>query len=259
MRILFLGDIVSKKGREVIRDSLDFLKDKYKPNFIIANGENSAHGKGITSKIYNELIGYGIDCLTMGNHTYAKRELIDSIETMDKLVVPENIVDRIGEGYRIFNVNNKKICVANLLGQVFMGDFMSNPFDAYAEIKRNSKADIYFVDFHGEATAEKRIFAEYFKNDVDIVVGTHTHVQTADECILNDNVAFISDVGMCGPYESVIGRNIEESIKGHVFHEKTHYETCESDPILCGVIIDINDSLNKPVNIQRIQIRPDEY
>lgn len=256
MRILFLGDIVSKKGREVIRDSLASLKSKYNPDFVIANGENSAHGKGITLKIYNELISYGINCITMGNHTYAKRELLDSIDKMDKLVVPNNIDDKVGEGYRIFDVKGKKICVSNLLGQAFMGEYMSSPFTSYEEIKSQTKADIYFVDFHAEATAEKRIFVEYFKNDVDIVVGTHTHVQTADECILYDNVAFISDVGMCGPYESIIGRNIEESIKGHVLHEKTKYETCESDPMLCGVIIDIDDRLNKPIYIERIQIRP---
>lgn len=256
MKILFLGDIVSKKGREVIRDSLASLKDKYKPDFVIANGENAAHGKGITSKIYNELLGYGIDAITMGNHTYAKRELLDSIDSMDKLIVPYNINDKVGEGYRIFEINGKKICVCNLLGQAFMGDYMTSPFEAYEEIHNNTQADIYFVDFHGEATAEKRIFVEYFKNDVDVVVGTHTHVQTADECILYDNIAFISDVGMCGPYESIIGRNIEESIKGHVLHEKTKYETCESDPMLCAVLIEFNDSTNKPVDIERIQIRP---
>ena len=256
MRILFLGDIVSKKGREVIRDSLASLKSKYKPDFIIANGENAAHGKGITSKIYNELIGYGINCITMGNHTYAKRELLDGIDNLDKLVVPNNINDKVGEGYRFFNVNGKKLCVVNLLGQAFMGDFMSDPYESFNEIKDKCRADVVFVDFHGEATAEKRLFAEYFNNDVDIVVGTHTHVQTADECILHDNLAFISDVGMCGPYESIIGRNIEESIKNHIYHEKTKYETCESDPVLCGVIIDINDITSKPINIERIQIRP---
>ena len=256
MRILFLGDIVSKKGREVIRDSLASLKQKYKPDFVIANGENSAHGKGITSKIYSELTGYGIDAITMGNHTYAKHELLDDIDKLDNLIVPNNIKDKVGNGYKVFEVNNKKICVCNLLGQAFMGDYMSSPFDSYKEIKENTKADIYFVDFHGEATAEKRIFAEFFKNDVDVVVGTHTHVQTSDECILNDNVAFITDVGMCGPYDSIIGRNIEESIKGHVYHEKTRYEVCDSDPILCGVVIDVDDITNKPIHIERIQIRP---
>lgn len=258
MRILFLGDIVGKKGREVIRDSLSSLKIKYKPDFIIANGENAAHGKGITLRIYNELLSYGINCITMGNHTYAKKELLDSIDIMTKLVVPNNINDKVGCGYRIFDVNGKKLCVCNMLGQAFMGDYMSDPYLSYEEIKNSVNADIFFVDFHAEATAEKRLFAEYFSNDIDVVIGTHTHVQTADECIIHDNLAFISDAGMCGPYDSIIGRSIEETIKSHILHEKTKYETCDSDPILCGVIVDINDSTNKPFDIQRIQIRPEE-
>lgn len=256
MKILFLGDIVGKKGREVIRDSLVSLKEKYKPDFIIANGENAAHGKGITFNIYKELINYGINCITMGNHTYAKKELFDHINEMDKLVVPCNHIDKVGEGYRIFSIKNKNVCVVNILGQAFMGEYMTSPYDAYKNIHNNTKADIYFVDFHAEATAEKRIFAEYFKNEVDIVVGTHTHIQTADEDILDDKLAFISDVGMCGPYNSIIGRDIEESIRGHVLHEKTRYEIANSDPILCAVLIEISDITNKPINISRIQIRP---
>ena len=255
MKILFLGDIVGKRGREVIRDLLSSLKEKYKPDFIIANAENAAHGKGLTFKLYNELLSYGIDAMTMGNHTYSKREIYDHIDSMDKLIVPYNINDRVGEGYRIFEVNGKKICLCNLLGQVMMGEYMSNPFEAYNEILDKTKADIYFVDFHGEATAEKRLFVEYFKDDIDVCVGTHTHIQTADEDILYEKIAFISDVGMCGPYYSIIGRNIEESMKAYLGQEKTHYETCETDPILCGVLIDFN-SINVPNDIIRIQIRP---
>jgi len=256
MKILFLGDIVGKKGREVIRDLLTSLKDKYKPDLVIANGENVAHGKGITIKTYNELLAYGIDYLTMGNHTYSKKELLDHIDEMDKLIVPLNHKEQKGKGYRIALVNNKKICITNLLGEAFMGDYMTSPFDAYQKLHDEVKADIYFVDFHAEATAEKRIFTEYFINEVDVVVGTHTHVQTADEDILYDNVAFISDVGMCGPYYSIIGRDIDESINSIDNKEKTRYTISESDPILNAVIIEINDTTNKPVNISRIQIRP---
>ena len=255
MKILFLGDIVGKKGREVIRDLLSSLKEQYKPDFVIANGENAAHGKGITYKLYNELISYGIDAITMGNHTYSKKEIFNDIESMDKLIVPNNINEKVGEGYRVFTVQNTKVCVVNLLGQALMGEYMSDPFTSYKEVLDNTNADIYFVDFHAEATAEKRLFLEYFKENVDVVVGTHTHVQTADEDILYDNVAFISDVGMCGPYYSIIGRNIDESINSYIYKEKTHYETCDSDPILCAVLIEFN-SINKPIDIKRIQIRP---
>lgn len=258
MKILFLGDIVGKSGREVIRDLLPSLRQEYKPQLVICNGENAAHGKGITLRLYKELLSYGIDFITMGNHTYAKKELLNDIDDMNKLIVPYNYIDRKGEGYRIVNINNTKVCIVNLLGQALMGEYMTSPYDAFKAVKEETKgnADIYFVDFHAEATAEKRIFAEYFKDDVDIVVGTHTHIQTADEDILHSKIAFISDVGMCGPYDSIIGRNIEESISSHVLHEKTRYEPCENKPILNAVLIEINDQTNKPIKIERIQIRP---
>lgn len=257
MRILFLGDIVGKKGREVIRDSLAMLKDKYKPDFVIANAENSAHGKGITSRIYNELISYGVNAITMGNHTYSKKEIKETILKHDNLIVPFNIKDKIGNGYKIYDVNGIKLCVINLLGEALMGDYMTSLFESYKMIIKEVKADAYFIDLHAESTAEKRLFVEYFKDNLTAVVGTHTHIQTADECILYNKVAFISDVGMCGPYNSIIGREINESIKKNVYHENTRYEISENDPILCGVVIDIDDKY-KSTNIERIQIRPKE-
>lgn len=255
MRILFLGDIVGKKGREVIRDSLAMLKEKYKPDFVIANAENSAHGKGITSRIYNELISYGINSITMGNHTYSKKEIKDTIQEHDNLIVPVNIKERVGNGYKVYNLNNIKLCVVNLLGEALMGDYMTSLFEAYEKLINEVKADIYFVDLHAESTAEKRLFVEYFKDNLNVVVGTHTHIQTADECILYNKIAYISDVGMCGPYDSIIGREINESIKKNIYHENTRYEISENDPILCGVVVDIDDKFNS-YNIERIQIRP---
>ena len=255
MRILFLGDIVGKKGREVIRDSLAMLKEKYNPDFIIANAENSAHGKGITSRIYNELISYGINSITMGNHTYSKKEIKDTIQEHDNLIVPLNIKERVGNGYKVYSLNNIKLCVINLLGEALMGDYMTSLFEAYDKLIKEVKADIYFVDLHAESTAEKRLFVEYFKDNLNVVVGTHTHIQTADECILYNKIAYISDVGMCGPYDSIIGREINESIKKNIYHENTRYEISENDPILCGVVVDIDDKFNS-YNIERIQIRP---
>lgn len=256
MKILFLGDCVGKKGREVIRDLLSSLKKKYDIDFTIVNGENAAHGKGLTKKIYGEFISLGIDAVTMGNHTYSKRELIEHIPLMNKLIVPNNINDKVGEGYRIFDINGKRLCVTNLLGQALMGDYMSDPFVSFGNILNTTDADIYFVDFHGETTAEKRIFAEYFGKFVQVVVGTHTHIQTADEDILHGDTAFISDVGMCGPYDSIIGRDIDESINRMVNRENTRYTVSETSAILCGVVIEIDDNTNKPIKIERIQIRP---
>jgi len=258
MNILFIGDIVGKAGREVIRDLLPSLKQEYKPQLVIANGENCAHGKGITLRLYKELLSYGVDYITMGNHTYAKKELLNDIDQMNKLIVPYNYIDRVGNGYRIVNINNKIVCIINLLGQALMGDYMTSPYDSFKSIKEEIKeqVDIYFVDFHAEATAEKRIFVEYFKEDLNVFVGTHTHIQTADEDILHDKIAFISDVGMCGPYDSIIGRNIDESIRSHILHEKTRYEPCENEPIFNAVLVEIDNKTNKSTSIKRIQIRP---
>lgn len=261
MKILFLGDIVGKRGREVVRDFLPALKTEYIPNFVIANGENSAHGKGINLNIYNDLLFYGVGCITMGNHTFSKKEVIEHLDEMDKMVCPANHIDKLGHGYRIFKVLNKNICVINLLGTVTQEEYTTNPYDAMDDILNETKdknIDIYFVDFHAEATAEKRVFLEYYKKKINAVVGTHTHIQTADEQII-DGVGFISDVGMCGPFNSVIGRDIDECINKMILNEKTRFTVSEADPIICGVYLEFDDKTNKCINIERIQIRPEIF
>lgn len=254
MNILFLGDIVGKSGREIVRDLLPSLKEKYKSDLVIANGENAAHGKGLTLSIYEELISYGIDYLTMGNHTYAKENIISHMSKMNRLIVPNNFIDKIGSGYRLVEINGVKVCICNLLGRYMMNDLASDQYESFQEILDHIKADIFFVDLHAEATAEKRLFAEYFKSHVQVVVGTHTHIQTADEIIIDGKLAFISDVGMCGPYESIIGRSIQETISANILHQKTRYEMAIGPAILNAVSIELIN--NKPVKIERIQIRP---
>ena len=258
MNILFLGDIVGKVGRNAVCDLLNTLKEECSIDFTIANAENSAHGKGIVESIYNELIDAGVDAITMGNHTYSKKEIYDFIDDADKLIVPHNYVDRKGEGCRIFEHNNKRICIINLLGKELMGNYMHSPYKVMKQLsidldKKN--VDLRIVDFHAETTAEKRIFFETFKNDIDIFVGTHTHIQTADEDII-DGSAYITDVGMCGPYKSVLGRDIEESKQKYLFDAKTHYTVSENPAIICGVVVSVNDNDNSVMDIKRIQIRP---
>lgn len=254
MNILFLGDIVGKSGREIVRDLLPSLKNKYQSDLVIANGENAAHGKGITLGVYEELLSYGIDYITMGNHTYAKNNIIESISKMNKLIVPNNYIDKVGSGFRCTEIKGKKVCICNLLGRFMMNDLASDQYESFQDIIDHCKADIFFVDLHAEATAEKRLFAEYFKGHVQAVVGTHTHVQTADEMIIDNKTAFISDVGMCGPFESIIGRSISETINANVLHQKTRYEVAQGPSILNAVAISFDD--NKPNKIERIQIRP---
>lgn len=261
MNILFLGDIVGRSGREAISSSLSFIKKENNIDLVIANGENAAHGKGLTIRLYNELLLDGIDIFTMGNHSFSKKEIIDHLDLMDKLVLPINMVtNTYGHEYYIYKYNDIKICVTNVLGEVLMNDLATSPYEAMDNLLEKTKdkdIDIYFVDFHGETTAEKRLFAEYYKDKIDIVVGTHTHVQTADEQMI-DNLAYITDVGMCGPFKSVIGRDINELISNKIYNEKTRYSISEADAIICGVIIEIDDKNKKATNIKRIQIRPNQ-
>ena len=259
MKILFLGDIVGKSGRDCVSSLLNTLIEEHEADLVIVNGENAAHGKGITYKIYNQFLSLGIDYITMGNHAYSKREVYDHLEEMDRLVMPVNhILNEEGRSYRIFEKKGIRFCLINILGDVLMNDISTDPYEAMEEILESTKdenIDLYFVDYHGETTAEKRLFAEYFRDSIGVFVGTHTHVQTADEQMIRD-LAFITDAGMCGAVDSVIGRDIEESMRGRIHHEKTHYTVAEGPSILCGVVIEIDEERKKAVSIKRIQIRP---
>ncbi len=259
MKILFIGDIVGKSGRDIVSSLLYTIKKDNNIDLVIANGENAAHGKGITLKIYNELINCGVDYITMGNHTYSKSEINEHIDDMDRLVVPYNHSKRNTNNYfKMIKFKGIKFCLTNILGNALIGEANIDPYLSFDEVIKQTSTlnpDFYFVDLHAETTAEKRVFVENFKNKAKVVVGTHTHVQTADERLIGD-CAFISDVGMCGTYDSVIGRDIEESILANINHEKTRYSIAEGDAMFCGVVIDIDDESKKPTSIKRIQIRP---
>ena len=259
MKILFIGDIVGKSGRDIVSSLLYSIKQQYGIDLVIANAENSAHGKGITYKIYNQLINCGVDYITMGNHTYSKSEINEKMNEMDKLIVPYNHEKRTTSNfYKIINKNGIKICLTNILGNVLMGEANMKPYEAFEKVLNHTKVfepDFYFVDLHAETTAEKRVFVENYKDITKVVIGTHTHVQTADERLIGD-CAFISDVGMCGAYESVIGRDINESIQSNIFESKTHYSVAEGESIFSAVVIEIDEKIKKPISINRIQIRP---
>ena len=256
MNILFLGDVVGKAGRQIVDEKLSLLKKEYRIDFTIVNGENSAHGKGITNKIYNNFKNIGVDVITLGNHAFAKREIIEHIGECSDLIRPINIEPKeIGNGMLIKTKFNKKIAVINLCGQVFIDNCVESPFDALNKVLSTLVADIIIIDLHAEATSEKVTFFEYFKSKLTAVLGTHTHVQTADERI-KDGCAFITDVGMCGAYNSVLGRDIEEVFDLNIRKIPSRFKPAEGPAILCGVIIQIDDKTNRAVNIKRIQIRP---
>lgn len=256
MRILFVGDIVGAVGRDMVAKYVPKLKEEKNIDFVVANGENSAHGKGITKKIYHQLLANGVDLITLGNHAFSKDSIHSFIEEADHMIRPMNLLPLDeGEAYRVVEINGLQVCFVNLMCNIFMVQVEGSPFDCMEDILETVKADIYFVDLHGEATSEKIAFSYYFENSVQAIVGTHTHIQTADERVEN-GTAFISDVGMCGAYRSVIGRDIDEVLTRFTTDEKTRFTVALGDGIFCGVIIEIDEISKAAIHIERIQIRP---
>ena len=212
LEILFIGDIVGRPGRRAVKDYLE--NNKF--DFVIANVENASHGFGLTQKNHNDLISYGVNSMTSGNHIWDKKEVFDYINDSDVLIRPLNYPNcEWGEGYKIFDVKGIKIAVTNLLGRTFMAP-VDSPFEAIKNLTEElkDKTDLIFVDFHAEATAEKVSFA-YYANQLGInaVFGTHTHVQTADEKIYDNGMLYITDVGFCGAADSIIGMDPDASVK----------------------------------------------
>ena len=256
MRVLFIGDIVGKSGRNALFEHLPFLKEKYSYDLLIVNGENSAHGKGITKKIYESFIKAGVDCVTLGNHAFSKDTIYSFIEDADKLIRPANMNPQdIGKPVLLLDYEGCKVGIFNIYGSVFMDNVSANPFKTMEELISKYPCDIRIVDFHGEATSEKYAFMHYFKKDVQMIVGTHTHIQTADEAI-HGNCAFICDVGMTGAYESVLGRDTYEVINMFYNETTSRYTVSENAGMLCGVVVDIDLQNRKAVRIERIQIKP---
>ncbi len=258
MNVLFLGDITARIGRELVKNQLSSIKQKYEIDLTIVNGENSAHGKGITKRIYEELLTEGVDIITLGNHAFSKNMILEHLDSMDRLVRPMNLEPlQGGNRYIIREVNGLRIAVVNLIGTIFMDCAAYSPFEAMDALlhELEGKCDCIIVDFHGEATSEKELFFAEYRDRVTAVLGTHTHVQTADEIIRN-GCAYITDVGMCGPFDSILGRDTAEVRKNLIMHEHTRYTPSEMPGILCGCVVRINEQ-GRAESIERIQIRPE--
>ena len=257
MNILAIGDIVGEIGVKKIVKELPKLKEKYNIDFCIINGENSAGGMGITKKIFDSLINAGADVITMGNHTWGKKDIFSFID--DKRIVrPANYTKGLpGNDYSIVNKNNKRIAVINLIGRTSMGILSENPFivanDIYNKLK--NQADIFVLDCHAEATAEKIAMGYYMDGKYTIVYGTHTHVQTADEQMLEKGTAYITDIGMTGPKKSVIGMDVGVSFKRFVTSLPERYKLADSEAMINGCVFKINDETNRTEEIIRINNR----
>ncbi|MDD6675135.1 MAG: TIGR00282 family metallophosphoesterase [Lactimicrobium massiliense] len=255
MKILFLGDIVAQSGVSAVCASTPLLQAQYHPDFIIANGENAADGKGMTRELYTRLKAAGIDVITLGNHAFSKRAFLQDAEDCPDIIWPANIGSYAPQRPVLIRiVKEKRVAVLNILGNVFMNADYEDPILVTKKIMNHISADIILIDFHAEATSEKSIYFQYFKDRVTAMIGTHTHVQTADEKVEN-GCAFISDVGMCGPYDSVLGRDRNEAMD-HAITGCSHYRPSDKEAVVCGAMIDIDDHTNRAVSIERIQLRP---
>lgn len=256
MKILFIGDIVGRSGREAVLAELENLKYKEDIDFCIANGENASGGLGMSRRAYEELKSAGIDYFTMGNHTFSKPDAGYLLSEGENICRPANYTDFCpGEGYAIVtDSKGRKIAVMNLMGTVYNDIALTNPFLAADELieKIKNVTNIIILDFHAEATSEKIAMGQYLDSRVSAVVGTHTHVQTADAMILPGKTAYITDVGMTGPQASVLGMKSEIAIKRFLTGEKVRYEQSRNKAVIHAVIIEIDDETGNALSIKAI-------
>lgn len=257
MKILAVGDIIGSAGIKKLKNTLPKIREIENIDFIIVNGENSAEGMGITERNFNDIIEENVDVVTMGNHTWGKKDIFKFIDH-PKLIRPANYPKGVvGKGYNIYKCKNKKIAVINLIGRVDINVLSENPFVLAKELveKLQRETDIIIIDFHAEATAEKIALGYFLDGKVTAIYGTHTHVQTADETILEKGTGYITDIGMTGPKKSVIGMDVDASVKRFETTLPERYKIATGECIFNGVIFDIEDNTNKVKEIKRINIR----
>jgi 2',3'-cyclic-nucleotide 2'-phosphodiesterase len=249
MNILCIGDIVGKPGRNFINTMLPKLISEYSIDFVVANGENCAHGVGLTRNTYEELVYAGVDVITMGNHTWAKKEVIEFIEEKTNLIRPANFPsNNPGRGYTIVEKAGKRIAVINLIGRVYL-DSYDCPFSKVDDIleKLQNQADIIIIDFHAEATSEKLAMGWYLDGKVTAVFGTHTHVQTSDERLLPQGTAYITDVGMTGPYDSILGVDKDIIIKKFITLMPGKFEVADGKAVFGALLMELEGNTVKSV------------
>ena len=254
IKILFIGDVIGQPGRSAIVNALPRLKEQYQPYMTIANGENLAGGLGITPETANELLSCGVDIITTGNHVWDKKEMLGYIGTDSRIIRPANYPQGVpGSGYTFFQ-GEITVAVLNLSGCVFMQP-LDNPFRIATSIVPllRERTNIIIVDLHAEATSEKAALGRYLDGQVSAVIGTHTHVQTADETIFPNGTAYITDVGMTGPIDSVIGTRTDLVINKFLTQMPVKFEVPKGDVIIPAVVIDIDSLTGKSKSIERIQ------
>jgi metallophosphoesterase (TIGR00282 family) len=263
VKLLFIGDIVGQPGRRAVKELLPKLREQHRLDFVIANGENSAGGSGITPKTAEEIFSAGVDVITSGDHLWDQKEVTELLASEKRFLRPLNYPPGTpGQGSGLFEIGNRKseignrakIAVLNVQGRTFMQPALENPFRlATEEVKKlRENAKVIFVDFHAEATSEKIAFGRMLDGHVSAVVGTHTHVQTADEQIFPGGTAYLSDAGFTGPHESVLGREISPVIQRFLTSMPQRFEVAKDRVILHGVVVEIDEATGRATNIKRI-------
>jgi 2',3'-cyclic-nucleotide 2'-phosphodiesterase len=257
IRILFIGDIVGRPGRDLVRHGLQAIVEFHRIDFVIANAENAAAGFGITREIGDQLLDYGVDVMTSGNHIWDKKEALDYIGTEPRLLRPANYP---GNGsYLARTRDGRSVGVVNVMGRVFMLN-IDDPFArVLAEIESmKQRTRVVFVDFHAEATSEKIAMGWHLDGKATAVVGTHTHVQTADERILPKGTAYLTDVGMTGPHDSIIGVEIEAALGKFLTALPARFETATGNPRLNAVIVEADEQTGRAIDVERLSLSADD-
>ena len=257
LNILCIGDIVGRPGRRIIADKLKPLVKELDIDCVIANAENAAGGSGLTPQIYDKLLRYGVNLITLGDHTYRKRDIIKTLETSENIVRPANFSERAaGRGFAIYKtVKGPVVAVVALIGRLFMKG-ADCPYNAIDRIlpQLEQKADIKIVDFHAEATSEKIAMGYHLDGRVSLCFGTHTHVVTADEKIMPKGTAYITDIGMTGPHDSVLGRGVENVLKSFRTQMPFPFDIATGDVKMNAILVTVDSNTKKGESIKRIRI-----
>lgn len=256
MKILMVGDVFGRAGRRAFAEHTAKIKREKNIDVVVVNGENAAHGKGLTLPTFNALLSGGADIVTTGNHVWDKKDVLEFIDREPFLLRPANYpANTPGKGFCIYPYKAKNIGVINLQGRIFMNP-LDCPFTCAEEILREIRreCDIILVDFHAEATSEKMAMAYFLDGKTNALVGTHTHVQTADERILPKGTAYLTDLGMTGPLNSIIGVNSPPVVEQFLSCRLNKFEPAEGNCIYCGLIIEIDDKTNRTLKVERVQI-----
>jgi hypothetical protein len=257
MRVLHIGDIVGKPGRQIVIRAIPVLRVQRQIDFVIANAENASGGSGITPDVYHELIQAGVDCITLGDHIYRRREIYATLESEDRILKPANYPPQApGRNWTVLQAHNGvPIAVFSLLGRVFMRP-VDCPWTAadrvLAELPREVR--VIWLDFHAEATSDKQLMARHLNGRVTAVLGTHTHVTTADEQILSSGTAFQSDIGMTGPHDSILGREIDPVMETTITFRPLSFEVASRDVQLHGTIVDVDVDSGRATHIERLVV-----